>query len=242
MKTSPAPRLFSQRTRSEREQHRWVWRCRHQDYRSMIDYSMSVCWVKTVLLSLSFYFTFWMNRNTKHNRNTSNLTSNCENLWLSGRLLFHFWSSSSAQLTATERFHTCPHVRKQSWDTNSKRVDFIGRTRRVGSMMSHQENKGKRSGGGRRREAIMGRRKGRGRDRASWRTTNAGAIHQGTKTESDSAPSASFTRPPSYRAENVSFVVVVLVLSSWGPPTGSFSFQHRGVACVTDRWRWHRRV
>lgn len=62
---------------------------------------------------------------------------------------------------STERFHTCPHVRKQSWDTNRKRVDFIGRTRRVGSMMSHQENKGKRSGGGRRREAIMGRRKGR---------------------------------------------------------------------------------
>lgn len=62
---------------------------------------------------------------------------------------------------STERFHTCPHVQKQSWDTNRKRVDFIGRTRRVGSMMSHQENKGKRSGGGRRREAIMGRRKGR---------------------------------------------------------------------------------
>lgn len=164
MKTSPAPRLFSQRTRSEREQHRWVWRCRHQDYRSMIDYSMSVCWVKTVLLSLSFYFTFWMNRNTKHNRNTSNLTSNCENLWLSGRLLFHFWSSSSAQLTATVQKGFTPvlmYGSKAGTQTGNVSTCFIGRTRRVGSMMSHQENKGKRSGGGRRREAIMGRRKGR---------------------------------------------------------------------------------
>lgn len=83
-------------------------------------------------------------------------------------------------------------------------------------MMSHQENKGKRSGGGEKPSWAEGKDEllRRGRDRASWRTMNAGAIQQGTKTESDSAPSASFTQPPSYRAENVSFVVVVLVLSS----------------------------
>lgn len=86
-------------------------------------------------------------------------------------------------------------------------------------MMSHQENsKGKEveEAEGEKPSWAEGKDEllRRGRDRASWRTMHAGAIQQGTKTESDSAPSASFTRPPSYRAENVSFVVVVLVLSS----------------------------
>lgn len=104
--------------------------------------------------------------------------------------MFHFWSSSSARPTATERFHTCSRVREQSWDTNRKRVDVLHQEEEEEGQIDDVTSgklKGKRSGGGRRREAIMGRRKGRrGRDRASWRTMNAGGIQQGTKTESDS--------------------------------------------------------
>lgn len=78
--------------------------------------------------------------------------------------MFHFWSSSSAQPTATVQKGFTPvlvYGSKAGTQTGNVSTCFIGRTRRVGSMMSHQENKGKRSGGGRRREAIMGRRKGR---------------------------------------------------------------------------------
>lgn len=86
-------------------------------------------------------------------------------------------------------------------------------------MMSHQEKlKGKEAEEAKGEKPSWAEGKGEllrhGRDRASWRTMNAGAFQQGTKTESDSAPSASFNRPPLFPTENVSFVVVVLVLSS----------------------------
>lgn len=35
---------------------------------------------------------------------------------------------------STERFHTCPHVRKQSWDTNRKRVDVLHREDEEGQI------------------------------------------------------------------------------------------------------------
>lgn len=83
-------------------------------------------------------------------------------------------------------------------------------------MMSHQErSKGKEveEAEGEKPSWAEGKDEllRRGRDRASWRTMNAGAIQQGTKTESDSI---GLFYPAAVVPENVSFVVVVLVLSS----------------------------
>lgn len=75
---------------------------------------------------------------------------------------FKLWKSLTFRsiIVSFLEFVVCPtHSNRKVSHLSSCTEAKLGHKQET--MMSHQENKGKRSGGGRRREAIMGRRKGR---------------------------------------------------------------------------------
>lgn len=138
------------------------------DIRTIDRWSITACRPAACAESKQFYYLWvfilcfeWLEtQNTTETRQTFNFK-----LWKS--LTFRSIIVSFLEFVvcpthsnSTEGFHTCPRVRKQSWDTNRKRVDVLHREDEEGRIDDVTSGK-QREKKWRRREAIMGRRKGR---------------------------------------------------------------------------------